>query len=235
MEVRVPRRSTGSAATPSRYSEETLRRIKHARATRDTVLFLGGMAFVSYGVIAGDAIWRSGIVVAIIFGVSALYRSRRKPAWTRNWSRPLRYVCSIAFLIAGLYLMLYAVVSSGEVGMQGRGGFELCRPVTTVGRGGSVSVESSCAVNVRWSDGTTTLEQFESDSPVREGAGTPYVRPPIRIPFLTGDQPVKSTPNWLFDGLVGLAVVLQAAFSLGVLICGTTPPQKPTATRDGDS
>lgn len=211
---------TGTDAAPSRYSQRTLRRIKHARVTRDTVLFLGGVAFIVYGIIADDAVWVAGVIVAVIFGIAAVMRGVMEPAWDRDWSRLFRWIWSIVFVIGGLYFMGFATVSSGLVGMQGSGTATNCKYIPGGHRSGP---EWLCDVNVRWSDGTTTLEDLNSPGEVHNGEDIAYSRPPLRYLFLTGDEPVTTTPDYLFYFLVGVALFLQASFSLGVLIFGKTP------------
>jgi hypothetical protein len=211
-----------TGAKPPRYSERTLRRIKHARVTRDTILFLGGVGFVVYGIVVDNAVWIAGLIVAVIFGIAAFMRGMMEPAWDRDWSRRVRWICSIVFVVVGLYFMSYSVIGSGLIGMQGSGTATNCQYFP---RHYKTGPDWDCDVNVHWSDGTTTLEQLRSSDEVNTGDNVVYARPPMRYLFLTGDLPVATTPDTAFGFAVGLAFFLQAAFSLGVLIFGKTPPR----------
>lgn len=216
---------TDTGAAPPRYSQRTLLRIKHARVTRDTILFLGGIAFIVYGIIAGDDIWIAGMLVAIIFGIAALIRGMMEPAWDRDWSSTVRYVTSIIFLIGGLYLISYSLVSSGRIGLQGSGPATNCQYFKGTTSTSNHPARWYCDVNVHWTDGTTTRESLESPTEVHNGDKIAYARPPVRYLFMTGDLTVTSASQYVFGALAGLAVFLQSLFSLCVLIFARTPPK----------
>jgi hypothetical protein len=208
-----------------RYSQKTLLRIKHARVTRDTVLSLGGVAWIVYGIVTGDSIWIVGLFVAVIFGIAAFARGSMKPAWDRDWSRSFRCISSIFFLIGGLYFIGYSLVISGHVGMQGSGTAANCTYFDGVTSTSAGKPAWYCDVDVHWSNGTTELKKLRTSDEVRNGDTISYARPPVRYLFLTGDQPVTTASQYAFGILVGLAIFLQASFSLCVLIFGKTPPK----------
>lgn len=217
-----------------RYSQRTLRRIKHARVTRDLILFVGGVVFAvlsfvipepSYTI--NDLVGIMAITVAVVFGIAALVRGIMEPQWDRTWSRGLRYGFSIFFILFGAYFMVFALDQSGYIGLHGSGVATNCRFLSDSGgfrSGGSYSYD--CDINVHWSDGTTTSELLESTTPVNSGKTVEYAKSPksgLLSLFPIGNQPVAAWTQVGFYLLIGLTMFLQSLFALCVLLFARRP------------
>jgi hypothetical protein len=80
-----------------------------------------------------------------------------EPARDRDWSRAMRYTCSIIFIVVGAYFMVFALDQSGYVGVHGSGATTNCQYESDSGTGNSGGSHTyRCDVDVHWSDGTTT-------------------------------------------------------------------------------
>lgn len=212
----------------SRYSQQTLRRIKHARVTRDVILCVGGVVFAvlwfvipqpSYTV--NDLIGLLTIAVAVVFGIAALVRGLMPPKWDRTWSRGMRYGCSVFFFLFGAYFMVFALDQSGYIGLHGSGVTTNCRFLSSAGlrNGGSYSYD--CDINVRWTDGTTTSEYLQSTTPVDSGKTVEYAKSPksgLLSLFPIGNKPIAAWTQVWFYLLTGLTIFLQSLFALCVLL-----------------
>jgi hypothetical protein len=212
-----------------RYSRHTLRRIKHARVARDLTLCVGGVVFTvlsfvipapSYTV--NDPIWIFALTIAVFFGIAAFWRGIAEPAWDRSWSRSMRYTCSIVFVVAGAYFIVFALDQSGYIGVQGSGVTTDCRFESSAGlsrNAGSFSYD--CDLDVHWSDGTTTHESLDATTPVNNGQTIKYAKPAsafLRSLFPVGDQPAAALTQAWFYLLTGMVIFLQSLFALCVLI-----------------
>ncbi|HEX3784696.1 MAG TPA: hypothetical protein VHX38_33965 [Pseudonocardiaceae bacterium] len=226
----------------SRYSEKTLRRIRHARVTRDTIVALGGVfftvawfAFPRPPYTLNDPLERLTIPVAVVFGIAALVRGVMMPlGWDRTWSRTMRYTCSIIFVLVGLYFMLFSAVQSGHLEVVGTGVTTDCKffpGIASVHAGGNP--EWACDIDVHWTDGTTTAENVSAPTEIVDGQHIEYAKPFIGHLFPFGNQPVAAWQEVWFYLLAGVVMLLQSLFALGVLIFGTTPPMKPVAQVGG--
>lgn len=231
--IAQPADDEAQPVTP-RYSQQTLRRIKHVRVTRDLILCVGGVVFAvlwfvipepSYTV--NDLIGPLAIAVAVVFGVAALMRGLMEPKWDRTWSRGLRYGFSVFFLLFGAYFTVFALDQSGYIGLHGSGVTTNCRYLSDSGgfrSGGSYSYD--CDINVHWLDGTTTSEHLRSTTPVDSGKTVEYARTPesgLLSLFPIGNQPVAAWTQVWFYLLAGLTVFLQSLFALCVLLFAKRP------------
>lgn len=210
---------------PSKYSQRTLRRIRHARVTRDTILAIGGVAFAVIGFAVptpadtfNDGIGVGGIVMAVYFGIAALMRGVfMQVDWDRDWGRGTRYGFSVFFLLLGLYGIGDSIQQTGHVGPVGYGVTSHCEYVAGTGRHGSGA--NVCNLPITWSDGTTTNEGINTVYSIHNGQRIEYTKGL----FLFSPTPVAGWPQVAFYLFIGTAIVLQALFSLTVLIFGRGP------------
>lgn len=217
------------------YSQKTLRRIKHARVTRDLILCIGSVVFAllsfvipvpSYTV--NDPIRIFALVLALIFGVAALMRGIMEPNWDRDWSLSLRYGFSIFFVVFGAYFVVFALDQSGYIGVQGWGTTTNCtyESDSGLGRSGGGSHSYACDIDVHWSDGTITHERLDSTTPVNSGQDIKYARAAktgLLSIFPIDDQPVAAWTEVWFYLLTGLAIFLQSVFALCILVFARRP------------
>jgi hypothetical protein len=217
-----------------KYSLKTLRRIKHARVTRDLGLCIGGVVFAVLSLVipvpsytVNDPIWIFALVIALFFGIAAFMRGAVEPDWDRDWSRGLRYGFSIFFIVFGAYFMVFALDQSGYVGVQGSGVTTNCRYESDSGLSKSSGSHSyDCAVDVHWSDGTATHEDLNATMPVHNGQAVEYAKSSktgLLSIFPVGDQPVGAWTGVWFYLLTGLVIFLQSCFALCVLLFAKRP------------
>jgi hypothetical protein len=212
-------------ATPLKYGERTLRRIRHARTTRDTILAIAGVVFAIVGFAVptpadtfNDAIGFEGVIVAVYFGFAALIRGVFMPlGWDRTWGRGTRYGFSVFFLLLGLYGIGFSLQQTGHLGPVGYGVTSHCE--YQPGRSRHSGGENVCDLPITWSDGTTTNEGLDTPYTVHNGQRIEYTKGL----FIFGAVPVAGWPQVAFYLFVGVAIVLQSLFSLTVLIFGRGP------------
>lgn len=219
------------------YSQQTLRRIKHARVTRDLILCVGGIVFTvlsfvipvpSYTV--NDPFWIFALFIAIVFGIAALIRGLAEPSWDRRWSSlGLRRGCAVVAMVVGAYFIVFALDQSGYVGLQGSGVATNCQYESDSGLGsrpGGGSHEYHCDVDVHWSDGTATHESLGAVLPVNSGQVIRYAKSSktgVFSIFPVGDQPIAAWTGVWFYLLTGVAIFLSALFALCVALFAKRP------------
>lgn len=204
--------SSSDTAASARYDPRTLRAIKLARLTRDAI----GIAFGFVLLVAGIVYWittswdYAWIIGAILVAASFIAFALHSTPFDRKWRFSTRFLFSVIGLVVGVYFLASSLSLVGVVGQRAIGTYTDCQASSENGPAGI------CYADVRWPDGTSDHLVISSYHP--NGTRAAFVKPPAALSAF-----VKADSQWTWpDALaffgISLALILQALYSLGVLV-----------------
>lgn len=204
--------SNGETDAPPRYDPGTLRAIKLARQTRDAIGIAFGFVLFVAGIVywittSWNYAWIIGIILVIAsFVAFALHGS----PFDRTWRFSTRFLLSVIGLVVGAYFLASSLSLVGLVGQRAVGTYTDCQASSENGPQGI------CYADVRWPDGTSDHLVINSYHP--DGTTATFVKPPVALSTF-----VKADAQWTWpDALaffgISAALILQALYSLGVLV-----------------
>jgi hypothetical protein len=204
--------SSSDTAASARYGPRTLRAITLARQTRDAIGIAFGVVLFVTGIVywittSWDYAWIIGIILVIASFVAFALHST---PFDRTWRFSTRFLLSVIGLVVGVYFLASSLSLVGLVGQRATGTYTDCQASSESGPQGS------CYADVRWPDGTSDHLVINSYHP--DGTTATFVKPPAALSAF-----VKADAQWTWpDALaffgISTALILQALYSLGVLV-----------------
>lgn len=225
--------NTDTAAEPSRYSPGFLRLITITRVTRDLIIVVIGITLVVIAFVApapaGDLnreAWIIGLLMAITFAIGALWHLANP--FDRRWPRWVRFLVSLGGIGLGWLLLSYALGGSGVFGERANATLTNCEPVSqyvvfhthTRLFGGTNSYRITvlgCDAPVRWPDGSQEVLGLTGRP---AGTVATFVKPGKPFEWNVDEGPAYPWPEALAAGTAGGLMILQAVYSIIVLIVG---------------
>jgi hypothetical protein len=204
--------SSSETAAPARYDARTLRAIATARRTRDAIGVAFGLVLLVAGIVywittSWNYAWLIGIILVVAgFVAFALHGT----PFDRQWRFSTRFLLSVIGLVLGAYFLASSLSLVGLVGQRAVGAYTDCQASSESGPAGI------CYADVHWPDGTRDHLVINSYHP--DGSTATFVKPPASLSaFVTSDSQWTWPDALAFFG-ISLALILQALYSLGVLV-----------------
>lgn len=204
--------STSEAATQARYDARTSRAIKLARMTRDAIGIAFGFVLVGSGIVywitrSWNYAWLIGIILVVTSFVAFALHST---PFDRKWKPSTRFLLSVFGLVIGAYFLASSITLVGAVGQRAVGTYTDCRATSEKGPAGI------CDAYLHWPDGTSDHLVINAYHP--NGTKATFVKPPAALSLLVNAGSQWTWPDALAFFGISLALILQALYSLGVLL-----------------
>ncbi len=195
------------------YSDRVQRWIRYSRLTRNLIMIAFGIVLVGIGVVysfasAWSYSWIVGIIVVLGYGFGAIWQFR---PYDREWSARKRLALSVLALAAGLYFFVQAAPSLDLIGMHASAAVTRCQTGYAIHRG----PYTTCYATVHWPDGTTSTD---ASGALPVGSTHTYVKPPAYARLLAAQGVAQHWPDAVAFAGISTAVVLQAIWSLLLLV-----------------
>ncbi|HEX4224037.1 MAG TPA: hypothetical protein VHZ97_16835 [Pseudonocardiaceae bacterium] len=204
--------STSEAAAPARYDARTSRAIKLARMTRDAIGIAFGLVLLGSGIVywitrSWNYAWIIGIILVVASFVAFALHST---PFDRKWTPSSRFLLSVFGLVIGAYFLASSISLVGAVGQRAVGTYTDCQATSESGPAGI------CYAEVHWPDGTSDHLVINAYHP--NGTKAAFVKPPAALSLLVEPGSQWTWPDALAFFGISAALILQALYSLGVLL-----------------